>query len=54
VLNLKKSRMGDQMKSSYWRKITATGVRMTGILVWQVLGELNSMRDEQLHIWVIG
>jgi hypothetical protein len=36
------------------RKITVTGVRMTGILVWQVLGELDSMMDEQLNIWVIG
>jgi hypothetical protein len=27
---------------------------MTGILVWQVLGELDSMMDEQLNIWVIG
>jgi hypothetical protein len=42
------------MKSSYWRKITVTEVRMTGISVWQVLGELNNMRDEQFHIWVIG
>jgi hypothetical protein len=36
------------------RKITVTGVRMTEILVWQVLGELNSMMDEQLNIWAIG
>jgi hypothetical protein len=35
-------------------KITVTGVRMTGILVWQVLGELDSMMDEQLNIWVNG
>jgi hypothetical protein len=27
---------------------------MTEILVWQVLGELNSMMDEQLNIWAIG
>jgi hypothetical protein len=33
------------------RKITVTGVRMTEILVWQVLGELNNMMDEQ---WIIG
>jgi hypothetical protein len=33
------------------RKITVTGVRMTGMLVWQVLGELDSMMDEQLNIW---
>jgi hypothetical protein len=33
------------------RKITVTGVRMTEILVWQVLGELDSMMDEQLNIW---
>jgi hypothetical protein len=32
------------------RKITVTGVRMTGILVWHVLGELNNMMDEQLKI----
>jgi hypothetical protein len=36
------------------RKITATGVRMTGILVSQVLGELDSMMDEQLKFGVIG
>jgi hypothetical protein len=36
------------------RKITVTGVCMTEILVWQVLGELNSMMDEQLNIWAIG
>jgi hypothetical protein len=27
---------------------------MTGILVWQVLGELDNMMDEQLKFWVIG
>jgi hypothetical protein len=27
---------------------------MTGILVWQVLGELDNMMDEQLNNWVIG
>jgi hypothetical protein len=27
---------------------------MTGILVWQVLGELDSMMDEQLKFGVIG
>jgi hypothetical protein len=27
---------------------------MTEILVWQVLGELDNMMDEQLNIWVIG
>jgi hypothetical protein len=32
--------------SSYWKKITVTGVRMTGILVWQVLEELDSMMNE--------
>jgi hypothetical protein len=26
---------------------------MTGILVWQVLGELDSMMDEQLKLGVI-
>jgi hypothetical protein len=31
-----------------------TGVRMTGILVWLVLGELDSMMDEQLKFGVIG
>jgi hypothetical protein len=24
---------------------------MTGILVWQVLGELDNMMDEKLNIW---
>jgi hypothetical protein len=28
------------------RKITVTGVRMIGILVWQVLGGLDSMMDD--------
>jgi hypothetical protein len=28
------------------RKITVTGVRMTGIWVWLVLGGLDSMMDE--------
>jgi hypothetical protein len=36
------------------RKITVTGVCMAKILVWQVLGELDNMMDEQLNIWVIG
>jgi hypothetical protein len=27
---------------------------MTGMLVWQVLGELDSMMDEQLKFGVIG
>jgi hypothetical protein len=27
---------------------------MTEILVWQVLGELDSMMDEHLNMWVIG
>jgi hypothetical protein len=26
---------------------------MTEILVWQVLGELDSMMDEHLNIWVM-
>jgi hypothetical protein len=26
---------------------------MTEILVWQVLGQLDNMMDEQLNIWVI-
>jgi hypothetical protein len=46
--------MVDQPGSFTRRKITVTGVRMTEILVWQVLGELNSMMDEQLNNWVIG
>jgi hypothetical protein len=54
VLNLEKSRMCDRWKVFTGRKITITGVRMTGILVWQVLGELDSMMNEQLNIWVIG
>ena len=36
------------------RKITVTGVSMAEILVWQVLGELIIMMDEQLNIWAIG
>jgi hypothetical protein len=36
------------------RKITVIEVRMTGILIWQVLGELDSMMDEQLNFGVIG
>jgi hypothetical protein len=36
------------------RKITVTGVRMTEILLCQVLGELENMMDEQLNICVIG
>jgi hypothetical protein len=35
-------------------KITVIGVRMTGILVWQVLDELDSMMDEQVKFGVIG
>jgi hypothetical protein len=46
VLNLEKYKIGDQMESSYWRKITVTGVRMTGKLVWQVLGEMDNIMDE--------
>jgi hypothetical protein len=34
--------------------MTVTGVRMTGILVWLVLGELDNMMDEQLKFGVIG
>jgi hypothetical protein len=33
------------------KKITVTRVRMTEILVWQVLGEPDSIMDEQLNIW---
>jgi hypothetical protein len=42
------------------RKIIVTGVRITEILVWQVLGELNIMMDEQWIIrrlderWIVG
>jgi hypothetical protein len=36
------------------RKIIVTEVRMTRILVWQVLGELDSMMDEQLKFGVTG
>jgi hypothetical protein len=46
VLNLEKSEMVDQMGSSYWKEITVTGVSMTGVLVWQVLGDLDNMMDE--------
>jgi hypothetical protein len=38
--------MGNQPESFTGRKTIVTGVRMTEILVWQVLGELNSMMDE--------
>jgi hypothetical protein len=46
VLNLEKPRMGDQMGSSTGRKITVTGVCITGIWVWLVLGGLDIMMDE--------
>jgi hypothetical protein len=46
VLNLEKLGMGDQMGSVTGRKITVTGVCMTEILVWLVLGGLDSMTDE--------
>jgi hypothetical protein len=36
------------------RKITVTGVRITGVLVWLVLGELDNMMGEQLKFGVIG
>jgi hypothetical protein len=36
------------------RKIKVTGVCMTGILVWLILGELDSMMDEELKFGVIG
>jgi hypothetical protein len=35
------------------RKLIFTKVRTTKILVWQVLGELNSMMDDQLNNWAI-
>ena len=54
VLNLEKPGMGGRWEVPTGRKITVTGVRMTGILVWQVLGGLDSMMDEQLKFWVIG
>jgi hypothetical protein len=46
--------MGDQREVLTGRKITVTEVHMTKILVWQVLGELDNMMNEQLNIWVIG
>ena len=46
VFNLEKPGMGDQMGSSIGREITVTGVRMTGIWVWLVLGGLDSMMYE--------
>jgi hypothetical protein len=54
VLNLEKYGMGDQMESSYWKENHSHRSHMTGILVWQVLGELDSMMDEQLKFGVIG
>jgi hypothetical protein len=51
VLNLEKSGMGDQMESSYWKENHSHRIRMTGILVWQVLGEPDNMMDEQFEIW---
>jgi hypothetical protein len=36
------------------RKITVTRVRMTGILVYLVLGELDNMMDEQMKSGAIG
>jgi hypothetical protein len=47
MLNLEKPGMGDQMGSSLLEgKSPVTGVRMTGIWVWLVLGGLDSMMDE--------
>jgi hypothetical protein len=46
VLNLEKPRMGDQMGSSHWKENQVTGVYITGIWVWLVLGGLDSMMDE--------
>jgi hypothetical protein len=46
VLNLEKPGMGDQMEVPTGREITVTGVRMTGIWVWLVLGGLDSMMYE--------
>ena len=42
--------MGDQMGSSIGREITVTGVRMTGIWVWLVLGGLDSMMYDLVEI----
>jgi hypothetical protein len=39
--------MSDLRKVLTRRKIKVTGVRMTEIWVWQVIGELNNMKDEQ-------
>jgi hypothetical protein len=46
MLNLEKPGMGDQMGKSHWKEITVTGVHMTGIWVWLVLGGLDIMMDE--------
>jgi hypothetical protein len=54
MLNLEKPRMGDQMGSSYWKENHRHRLRMTGILVWLVLGELDNMMDEQLKFGLIG
>jgi hypothetical protein len=54
VLNLEKPGMGDQMGSfPTRRKITVTGVCMTRIWVWLILGGLDNMMDELLKFWVI-
>jgi hypothetical protein len=59
-LKVKRAQLGENLGwVTRWevlpgRKITVTGVRMTGILVWQVLGELDSIMDEQLKFGVIG
>jgi hypothetical protein len=42
--------MGDQTGSSYRKKNHSHRSLMTAILVWQVLGEIVIMMDEQLNI----
>jgi hypothetical protein len=46
VLNLEKPGWVTRWEVPNGRKIIVTRVRMTGILVWQVLGGLDSMMDE--------
>jgi hypothetical protein len=59
-LKVKRAQLGENLGwMTKWEvltggKITVTGLRMTEILVWLVLGELDIMMDEQLKFGVIG
>ena len=54
VLKLEKPRMVTRWEVPTGRKITVTGVCITGIWVWLVLGGVDSMMDEELKFGVIG